>query len=392
MKPTSLSATAIQVFEACPARYKAENIERSKGFGGVAASLGSAVHGALELYVKAVYLDKKEPANEKLLLDLFKLSYADVFNSSDFQTVEYVEGYEMLSKWYARTDFEGVRVVSAEIKSFFEVPTPIGPLPFNYIWDRFDEIRPGEFKVVDYKTNRWGLKSSDLQKKIQARAYGLAAAIQLKREGIEYKRIWVEFDLLRHSPVGRVFTRDDNAAFWHYLKATAETIVNTPDDKVPEKLNAECLFCVRKVQCNALKKNVAVGGIHTVSRIEDAIDLRAQLEWQKKGLDSLIKDIDVKIMAEAKLRDMHEFESDINKLVIGVSSNRAVDPDMVSMAIGPELFEKYGSHSITMANVDKLLKGKELSATQKAQLRGLIHQKSGDPKVRVEARNPIDEE
>lgn len=390
MIPKSFSATALNVFELCPARYKAEHLDRTKGFGGTAATLGSTVHGALEYYVKQVYIDKKESPSWETLFAFFKLSYQQTFGSSDFNTVDFMEGYEMLDKWFKRTDLSQVRVISCETKTFFDVPTSAGPIPFNYIWDRFEETRPGVFKVVDYKSNRWNVSVDDLKKKIQARAYGLAAAIQLKKDKIPYERIWVEFDMLRHSPVGISFSHEDNVATWTYLIDSAEEIIKTEKDKFVEKLNNECLFCVRKAGCEALQKNVMVGGIHSIPSIEDAIDIRAQAEWQKKGLDSLIKDLDTKILAEAKERDMKEFESEYNRLSIGISSQRAVDAERVKHVVGPVIFDRYGDEKITIANVEKLLKGKELSDEQKDQLRGLIYYKNGEPRVKIETKNPVD--
>lgn len=398
MEPKSLSATALHVHEQCPARYKAEHIDRSKGFGGTAASVGSTVHGALEMFVKECYIEHNHKPTLKLLQDFYHLSYIQTFGSHDTGTEEYLDGLEIISRWFARPGreeyFATARIVSCEVKTFFEIPTSIGPIPFNYIWDRFDEMKPNVFKVVDYKTSRWNIRSDDLQKKIQARCYGLAAAIQLKKEGITPDRVWVEFDMLRHEPgpVGRVFTREDNAATWKFLKDSAEAIIATKDDEVEERLNPECLFCVRKATCRALQKNVTVGGIHSIPTIEQAIDLRAQLEWQKKGLDSLIKDLDNKILTEAKERDLEEFESDMNKLKVTVSAQRAVDAEMVEKAIGPTLFERFGKKAITMSDVDKLLKGKQLTPEQKADLRGLIYMKRGEPRVKIDPKNPIDED
>lgn len=392
MEPKSFSATAMQTFEMCPARYRAEAVERVKGIAGVAASTGSACHNALEMFVEAVHINKTEADSLDLLMQFYKIAYSQVFHSFDYDTEEFLDGQEMLKNWHKRTDFTGVKVLSVEVKTNFEVPTPIGPIPFNYIWDRFDQIGERTFKVVDYKTNRWGLQPSDLKKKIQARAYGLAAAIQLKREGIEWDRIWVEFDLLRHQPVGISFSHEDNAAMWKYLKETAKQIVETPDDEVEERLNDQCLFCVRKASCGALKKNIMVGGVHSLGTIEDAIDLRAQLEWQRKGLDALLREVDQKILAEARERDLEEYESDLVKLTIGVSRRRAVDAEMVQLAIGDALFNKYGSSSITMASVDKLLKGRELTDDQKKKLRGLIYTATGNPSVKIEAKNPIDDD
>lgn len=386
----------MQVAEACTARYKAENIERSKGFGGVAASLGSSVHGALETYVKATQLDKTMEPSEELLLDMFKMSYMITFNTSDIATVEFFEGVEMLKAWYQRslTAWEGeAHVISVEEKTFFPIKTSIGEIPFNYIWDRFDYMGNDEYKVVDYKTNRWGIRPEDLKKKIQARAYSVAAAIQLAKQGITPKRIWVEFDMLRHDgPVGISFSREENVAALKFFRELAQRIIDTPDSEVRETLNNECLFCVRKQSCKALLKNIAVGGIHSVSSIEEAVDLRAQLELQGKAVNAAVKELDSKIIDEARARDQVEFESDTFSLRIGMSGQRAIDAEMVEKAIGPVLFARYGGKSFTIGNVDKLLKGNELDAQQKASLRSLIYTKKGEPRVKVEAKSVMDED
>ena len=394
MIPKSFSATALQVAEACTARYKAEMLDRARGFGSsTAATLGSAVHGALENYVKITQLDKTQPESEDLLYDLFKISYMTTFGTADLMTEDYFDGMEMLKKWFARTNFSEFEVISCEVKSNFPIKTTAGKIPFNYIWDRFDYLGDGEWRVVDYKTNRWGLRPEDLRKKIQARAYSVAAAIEGKAKGREVKRIWVCFDMLRHDGmVGVSFNRDDNIAAYNFLKAAAQRVIDTPDDEVEETLNNECLFCVRKQSCKALLKNVSVGGLHSVTSIEEAIDLRAQLDLQAKAINAAVKELDDKIITEAKERDEVEFESDLFVLAIGMSSQRAVDAEMVERAIGPQLFEKYGGKSFTMGSVDKLLKGNELDASQKSALRGLIYNKRGEPRVKVQAKNPIDED
>lgn len=388
----SLSATALQSFATCPARYKAEKLDFADGVSSnTAATLGSSVHGALEHYVKGVYLDQLYSPDEKLLLDFFKMSYAKEFGSYDYETVEYMEGYEMLQKWFKRTSFNGVTVLSCEQKTFFNVPTPLGEKPFNYIWDRFDRIGDGVYKVVDYKSNRWPIQPKDLKKKIQARAYGLACAIQLKSQGLEYERIWVEFDLLRHGAVGISFSREEIAATWYFIKDSAAEIANRGPDDFEERLNAECLFCPRKADCNALKKNILVGGIHSIGSVEEAIDIRAQVQFQKAGLESLIKELDMKILAEAKERDMEEFESDMNRLRITAGRRRDIDAERAEHVLGPKLFTKYGSTKLNMKDVDKLLKGKELTDDQKTELASLIYWKTGEPSVKIEPRNPIDD-
>lgn len=396
MNPKSFSATALQVAQTCTARYKAEMLDRTRGFGGAntAATLGSAVHGALEYYVNATQVQKTEPESLEALMSYFKISYMQQFNTVELGTIEYFEGVEMLTRWFERTSFEGVTVVSVEQKDNFPVKTSIGKIPFNYIWDRFDDLGDGEYRVVDYKTNKWGIRPDDLKDKIQARVYGMVAAMKLHAEGKPVKRIWVAFDMLRHEGmVGISFSRDENVATLKFIRALAQKIVDTPENEVTETINNECLFCVRKQGCSALLKNVAVGGVHTLASIEESVPRRAFIEMQVKALNATLREMDSWIIANAKKRDELEFESEDFILNVGMSAgNRKVDPDLAAKVLGNELFNKYGGRSIAMGTVDKLLKGSELTSQQKSQLRGLITRPPGEPKVKITPKNPIDED
>lgn len=389
MKPKSFSATALTVAEMCMARYKAEQIDRTPGIQNTAASLGSSVHGALEMYVKVVYLEKSQRASIKLLLELFRMSYMTTYSTADCDTEEYADGVDMLNRWFMRDHIGENEVVTCEVKKNFPIKTTIGDIPFNYILDRFDKIGPNEYRVVDYKTNRAGVRPEDLRKKIQPRAYALAMQI----EHPDAERIWVEFDMLRHDgPVGIVFTKTDNMATWRFMKEKAKQIINTPDDKVKETLNPECNYCIRKMTCELIRKNIAGGGVFTVSSAAEAVDIRAELEYQRKAVEASINELDNIILADAKQLEVFEFTSAANKLEIVAGSRRSIDPDRAQLVLGDALWKKYGSGSITLAVIEKLIKGTEIDDKQKSQLKGLIFSKRGEPKVKVSAANPIDED
>jgi hypothetical protein len=294
----------------------------------------------------------------------------------------------MLKAWFKRTDFSKFEVISCEVKENFPIATSLGDIPFNFIWDRHDQLDEGVYRVVDYKTNRWGLNPGDLKKKIQARAYGLAAQIKYP----DAKKIWVQFDMLRHDgPVGIVFTRDDNIATWQFMKAKAQQIIDTPDTDVPETLNPECLFCARITSCDAVQKNISIGGVLSKGEITELVDTRAQLEWQKKAVEAALNKLDEVIIGRAKVEDRLEFESDQYRMRIGISSSRAIDAEMAENVLPPDVARRYMGKSLTIGNVDKLLKGPELSEEQKRQLVGLIYQKKGEPRVKIESKNPIDD-
>jgi len=368
----------------CLARYKAENVDYARGQSNTAALLGTSCHAALETYVKVCYIEKTQEPSEKLLLDLFAMNYIITFGNSDTKTEDYRDGVKMLKAWFKRTDFSTFEVLSCEIKENFALPAIFDKtkgkedVPFNYIWDRHDRIDAGVVRVVDYKTNRASVSPADLRGKIQARAYGLAAQIKYP----DAERIWVEFDMLRHDgPVGTVFTREDNAATWRFLKGEAQRIADADDSKpLPETLNPDCGYCVRKVNCQVARRNIAVGGVLSLTPIE-RVDRRAELSFQKRAVEAALSELDQVIIAEGRAEDVIEFEGQFNTQKITAKNMRSVDPDLAFRIIGPQLTAKYGGSKLTMDSVDRLLSGDEIDEKQKRQLSGLIRNNKSEPFV-----------
>lgn len=401
MKPSSFSASAFQVAETCLARYHAENILKTSRPPNLAADLGTAVHAALEQYVNTVYILKKAGPSLPALLTLYRTNFAMVFGTVDPESHEwYSDGLNMVQAWFVRTDFSNREVISVETKTNFMIKTSIGEIPFNYIWDRFDRITDQDetYEVVDYKTIRKAINPEGLRKKIQARFYGLAAQIQVPTA----KRIWVRFDLLRHDSVATVFTRDDNIATWKFAKALAEKIIETPEPgtllpdgskfELPETLNPECNFCVRKTNCEALKSNVGGAGVWSLRTTADRIDARAQLEFQRKGLDAAIAEIDEILLREMVEGETTELTSDRYKALARQSYRRQVDAERVEHVVGEDLFRKYGGVRLTMTDFNKLKKDKQLTNSQRAQLEQLVYKAAGELKLAIEPKNPIDDE
>lgn len=393
MLPKSLSATALHVAELCLSRYAAEQFYRARGMGSnFAADVGTACHGGLEGYVKITQIEKSQPESLDLLNMFYRKSFMDTFDTLEPDGMDgYDTGLELMEKWYKRTSFEGVEVISCEVKSNFPVSTSQGVIPFNYIWDRFDKIGPKVFKVEDYKSSAWNIRPEDLRKKIQARAYALAAAIQLKRDGIDYDKIWVEFDMLKFDPVGVVFTRDEITETWHFIKnLVEEKILATPVDKAPEKLNSECRFCVKKNTCKALSRNIAGGGVMGLD-IPQIIDRRYALQNQLAGINAALNELDEVILTTAKGQEVFELESDMNKARIGLTNTqRKVNADQVEMIVGNDIFEEYGAKSMAVGQWEKLCKDKRLTDEQKKLLKPTVYKPPGSEKIYVESKSPFD--
>lgn len=389
MIPKSLSASSLQVFTLCPARWQTEYLNRTPTPNNDAAMLGTSVHGACELWVQKCYIDKEMEPTLQLLLDFYQISFIATFGTADTDSELYRDGVSMLTKWHKRTSFDGFEVLTVEVKKSFDVPYMLNgvkqTVPYNYVMDRMDKLPDGSIRVVDYKSIRVPITSDQLRKKVQARSYGLAAQIEYP----EAPRIFVEFDMFRHDPVGVVFTREDNANTWRYLKTEAQRIVDTPNEEAPEVLNSECQYCPRKAHCKTLNANINGQGIHSITP-DQAVEMKYRIQSQLKGLDRLLSEVDDLILMEAVQRDELEWDTPFGHVEIKGSRRRQAQTQTIADIIGPELMKKYGG--LTMGNIDSLLTGTELTDEQKASVRACISWgQVGDPKPKITPASPIEE-
>lgn len=148
MKPKSLSASSIDVYEKCSKRWAAEYVgKRVQQLPSPPADLGTAVHAALEVHCTAIRTDGGEVPRLGDLLGWYDTAYWKLFADRSF----YDDGVEMLKNWYARQDWEGRTVLSTEVKSHFDIKTSNRTVPVNFIMDRVDRLDSGDLDCVDYK-------------------------------------------------------------------------------------------------------------------------------------------------------------------------------------------------------------------------------------------------
>lgn len=383
MIPKTISASSLQTADSCLARYKAENLDFTPTAADkVAANIGTAVHGALEMYVEAVYMKKDYEPDFQLLMTFYRMSYLKTFDTVETKTPEFKDGEAMLKTWFARTDLSGVMVMSVEKKTRMPVPSSIGPVLMTYIWDRcdfFEENGKRIIRVVDYKTIRANLSPDDLRKMLQPRIYDLAARAQFKDENID--EFQIVLDLLRHEPVGVIFSREDAEDMWAGIKARLERIIATPDENPPETLNKDCPYCVRKLQCKTLQRNIAGGGTFSIMPIEDVMRKRYELASQQAGIASALEELDKRLTTHAQHENVLFFADDDYKVSISARRTRTIDSVEAARILGPEMMGTIGK--VRLGDVDELIKAGKVTDAQIVELKRAMGYTLSDPSVKV---------
>lgn len=387
MIPKSLSASSILVSENCMERWKVENFWRTPQASSEPANIGTSVHFALEHFVKAVYLDKTHQWDDvKLLKQFYELGYIDTFGTTNLDTEAFKDGALLVAKWYDLNK-KGLpnKVLSVESKQNFPIKTSAGIIPWNYIYDRLDQIDEDTYEVVDYKTIRAYIGPEDLKAKIQPRSYALAAQIMFP----EAKRIWVTFDMIRHSgPVGVVFTREENADTYRYIKRAAERIIATDEDSTEETLNPECKWCIKKVTCETLGKANAAGTVHGLP-IEVVAQRKLDIDAQILALKYAQEELDKQLCLEAENREEFDFTLGGVSVSITARATRKANSNAIANIVGQELSTKYGNFSMT--NIDKMLKSGELGPEKIKAVEEQITKSWSSPSAKVKPLNSFEE-
>jgi hypothetical protein len=379
MEFKSLSASALETAIACPARFKVTNVDHAADESNDAADVGRVVHAALEVYVRASVVEKSEDQSLDFLTHCYRQQYPLIFGSLDVAAPTFVDGLSMLKPWHARTSFDGCEVLLLETKEDFPVPIPADPgvfIPFRYIFDRLDQLDETTYRVVDYKTIRANLNHEQLRRKLQARVYGLAAQIRHK----DATRIYVEFDLLRHDRIGVVYSREENVDTWRLIKTKAQELWLMDD--VPEQINSDCRYCVRAASCETLRSNINAGGIYSIDKIEEVVDLRRLLADQINGITSVVADLDEQLLKHMQQTEQLKIQGIESEAEVAIRYARSVtNPSEVARIVGPEIASRYGN--FRLGDIDAMLKSEELTLEQKRQIQTYIRRAPGEPKIRT---------
>lgn len=347
-----ISATKFKTYAACPSRYEAEYIKGGKvgSSAGTPALTGSAVHAALEEYVKMVYVDQTDDPRLELLIDLLGEHWEGVWKEPlDKKSAPYKDAVEMLKTWHERTDLSEVAVLSTEHKAIREVEVPGGTREFTYIFDRcdyyVDELtKERVIRVVDYKTFRLNRGFDEVRKDLQMRMYAVGAMLDYAGQ---CDRVEVQMDLLRHSTVTATYSIEEIREFYVDMWNLAGKII--ADDTAEERLNSECIFCVKRVTCNAVRSNTAAGGVQSLIGTGDVTDLLEawyEVDAARKAAESAKKELDEALRVTLDDEQVKNLTGGGFKASSRDNSRRNVDASRVAPLVSPQVFARVAKVSV----------------------------------------------
>ncbi len=252
---TGLSASAIEIYEECPLRFKLErewNLPRD-----VSASLhyGAAMHGVLRTFYDARRYEREIGDDE--LLEQFRSALATAGIADRYQYELYLrQGFEQLRQFFeVARSAPPPEVIETERR--FELQ--VGSAKLAGRVDRIDRTGPDTVAIVDYKTGK-PKSQEDADESLQLSLYALAAR---ETWGKRADRL-IFHNLENNTPV---YTTRTNAQLEEAKLRVQEASDGIAQGEFSPKLGYHCAFCPYRNLCPATEKIVAVPQKKSASRV-----------------------------------------------------------------------------------------------------------------------------
>ena len=242
---TGLSASAIEIYEECPLRFKLErewNLPRD-----VPASLhyGAAMHRILHTFYDAQRYGREIGDDD--LLELFRSDLASAGIADRYQYELYLrQGIDQLRQFF---EFARSAPPPEVIETERRFELQVGSAKLAGRVDRIDRTGPDTVAIVDYKTGK-PRSQEDADESLQLSLYALAAR---ETWGKHADRL-IFYNLETNMPVSTTRTDAELEAAKLRVQEASDEIA---EGKFPPKLGYHCAFCPYRNLCPATEKIVA---------------------------------------------------------------------------------------------------------------------------------------
>ncbi len=294
------SQSKMGLYRECPLKYKFRYIlkipEKPKYF----FSFGTILHSVMEYLYSAPQFPPIEDA-----LKFFKQKWTEQtwqekgYASAEKEQEGFLEGQEIIKKYYAKHVAENLHPLSTEMKVYAD----IDGLTVMGIVDRIDYLGDGKIAILDYKTGKTLKREPDqlmFYQKLLEDSPKLLPLVQAR--DTEIQKISIEKMLFYHLPTltedsFKPVSSSELDVFWKGALKTAENILAKKFEPTPSE--QACRWCDYRGSCPvwSLNQEPKPEPEEPQETLADKIDRLGQLSAEGRALKAEI----IKLLKEQNL-------------------------------------------------------------------------------------------
>ncbi|MBI1863430.1 ATP-dependent helicase [Candidatus Microgenomates bacterium] len=242
-RPMYVSYSQMDTFERCALQYKYQYILKIPAPANGAASYGSSVHNALQIFYQMYKVDRTIGLPE--LLEQFNrawipLGYASQSHEKRMKKV----GEEMLTAFFNEYHTPNITVI--DLEKLFRLKISDKVFVSGKI-DRVDQNPDGSIEIIDYKTGKKP-DEKELKDSIQLATYLMAAAEKSLYNKAAADVTLTFYYLQDNSKISMKKTQEDIIKTKERIMATTAKMANS---SYPPTVGPQCGFCPFKMICEA---------------------------------------------------------------------------------------------------------------------------------------------
>jgi len=241
---SGLSATAVEIYELCPLKFKLEREWRIPGEVPAAMQFGATMHRVLRTYYESVRMER--PKNDEELIELFKMDLGAANIEDRYQHELYEsQGLRQLTAFLEMARRGEQPAVLHNEQSF---SVRMGDATVAGRIDRMDRIKEQHVAIVDYKTGK-PRSQEDADTSLQLSIYAIAAQ---EMWGYRADRL-AFYNLEDNTVVSTIRTEHQLRAARAKVEEVAQRIAAGQFDA---KKGFHCGFCSYRNLCPATEKKM----------------------------------------------------------------------------------------------------------------------------------------